>query len=265
MGNGDTRTSRGGPSHRTPLATVAAAHAIAGSVVLVSTALFSATSTTSIPLWAVLATEGALAAVVGHRLGLASWWVPINLLAPPAVAAAMDLSWPPWVFLAAFLALGLVYWNSAGERVPLYLTNRATWTALDSLLPRAAGLRFIDLGSGFGATIVNLARRHPDAWFTGVDTAPVPFVFCWSRLRFARLRNARVVYRDMWAVDLSEYDVAYCFLSPAPMPKLVDKALREMRSGTLLVSNSFGVDGMPADEVVAVDDRRRTRLLVWRM
>ncbi|HAD86437.1 MAG TPA: methyltransferase type 12, partial [Rhodospirillaceae bacterium] len=61
------------------------------------------------------------------------------------------------------------------------------------------------------------------------------------------------------------FDMVYCFLSPVPMERLYAKAKDEMQPGCLFVSNSFAVPGVEPDEVVTVDDRRRTRLLVYRL
>ena len=48
------------------------------------------------------------------------------------------------------------------------------------------------------------------------------------------------------------------------MPDLFGKAKHEMKSGSLLISNTFDVPGHRADETVEVADRRRTRLYLWR-
>jgi hypothetical protein len=49
------------------------------------------------------------------------------------------------------------------------------------------------------------------------------------------------------------------------MPALWEKARREMRAGSLLVSNTFVVPGVAPDRVIEVDDTRGSRLLVWQM
>jgi hypothetical protein len=49
------------------------------------------------------------------------------------------------------------------------------------------------------------------------------------------------------------------------MPALWEKALREMRAGALLISNSFAVPGVAPDRVVDVHDARGSKLMVWRM
>ena len=102
------------------------------------------------------------------------------------------------------------------------------------------------------------------AKFVGVETAPLPFVIAWSRARSSRLQNLRIIYGNIWKQDLGPFDVAYAFLSPAPMPRLYEKVKAEMRPGTLFVSNSFAVPEAPPDQTVSVSDSRATQLFVWR-
>ncbi|HEY4635639.1 MAG TPA: class I SAM-dependent methyltransferase [Rhodospirillales bacterium] len=241
-----------------------AAQAIAAAVVFGGAFAVNAGAGVTLPLIALIALQGAAAAAIGLRLGLAAWWVPIQLVLPFAVAAALLWQLPPWVFLAAFVFLLLFYWNSVGG-VPLYLTNRMTRATIAGLLSERAGLRFIDLGSGLGGPLVDLAKRRPDATFTGVESAPMLYALTWLRLLFQRRPNADVKFGDFHAVDLGAYDVVYCFLSPVPMPALYEKAKKEMKPSGLFISNSFAVPGHAADEVIEVIDRRRTMLHVWRM
>lgn len=217
-----------------------------------------------LPLIALLAVQSVSAAHLGRRFGLATWWVPIHLVLPFAVAAAMLWQVPPWVFLAAFVFLLLFYWNSVSG-VPLYLTNKATRAAIAEALPDKPGVRFIDLGSGFGGPLIDLASRRPDGHFEGIESAPMPYAVTRARLLLQPRPNATARYGDFWTLDLASYDVVYCFLSPVPMPKLFDKAKREMRPGSLLISNTFTVPGHPADDVRRVADRRQTTLHLWRM
>ena len=69
----------------------------------------------------------------------------------------------------------------------------------------------------------------------------------------------------MWRADLAGYDVVYAFLSPAPMPALGEKAKREMRPGSLLVSNSFAVPEVSPERVIELDDARQTLLYCYRL
>jgi hypothetical protein len=126
-------------------------------------------------------------------------------------------------------------------------------------------LRFIDLGAGIGGTGLHLAKSRSGLLVEAVETAPLPFAIAWLRHQLFAPPNAKLSYANLWECDLGAYDVVYCFLSTAPMPALMDKARREMKPGALLVSNSFAVPGISADEIVEVDDGRRTKLHVWRI
>lgn len=208
--------------------------------------------------------QGVLAAVLGQWLGLRRWWLLLNFLFLPALLAMQARQWPGWWFLAAFLVLLLVNWNSFRERVPLYLSGRRTRQLLSQ---RLSGLRsdfaFVDLGCGLAGTLTQLARDYPMARLVGVETAPLVFAVAW--LRCLPYRNCHVHYRSLWREDLAAYDAVYCFLSPAPMAELWGKARREMRPGSLLISNSFEVPGVAAQETIELDDWRGSRLLLWRL
>jgi hypothetical protein len=85
------------------------------------------------------------------------------------------------------------------------------------------------------------------------------------RRLFAGPSNARILYGDFWRRSLAPYDMVYVFLSPAPMSAVFEKAKAEMSPGSLLVSNSFAVEGIEPSEVRMLDDGRRTRLYLYRM
>ena len=218
------------------------------------------------PLLLLLMVDAALAAAIarfGFKMTLP--WQIAQAALPLAAGAVSQLNVPAWVWLAAFAVLALIYWNSPGGRVPLYLTNRATYRALAELLPKERGFSFADLGSGLGGPVFALAKRRPDGAFTGFETAPLPYLISKLRGLFSRRPNASIAFADYRKRDLAPFDVVYCFLSPAPMPELYRKARREMRAGSLLISNSFFVPGHRADRTLEVDDRRGTILYVWEM
>ena len=282
------------PRPRWPLLRALAAQLATGAGVFGSAFGLAAGTGIRPPLMALLALQGIGAAVLGTRFGLAQWWIPIQLVLPSALAAAWPWQVPEWIFLVLFVLLVLVFWNSARSGVPLYLSNPRTRAALAALLPQEAGngetskrtkqeeagsgktatesknknkpwVRFADLGCGLGGPVLDLARQRPDGHFTGIESAPLPFALAWLRLRFAGLANVKLLFGNYRSHGLGEYDVVYAFLSPVPMPDLFDQAKQEMKSGSLLISNTFDVPGHPADETVEVADRRQTSLYLWRL
>ncbi|MEQ1772803.1 MAG: class I SAM-dependent methyltransferase [Burkholderiales bacterium] len=223
----------------------------------------AATGLWRLPLEVWLLVEGVTAAAAGRVFGLPWWWVPINLLFFPAIYMLLGVEVPPIAFLVAFCLLLLVNGAAWCQRVPLFLSSDRAADMVRTLLPVQNGFRFIDLGCGTGTMLTSLARQRPDGHFSGVELAPLPYLL--SRWRILRRHAVNVRWGSLWNVDLANYDVVYVYLSPVPMAKLWDKACREMRPGSLLVSNGFCIPGVVPTQTLAVGDAVRSTLYLWRM
>jgi len=211
---------------------------------------------------------GLIAALLSYVSGLAIWWLLIQLLFAPALILVMAIQLPPGLFLGAFLLLLFVYWSTYRTQVPLYLSSKKVWHALENLLPAqisGSGFQFVDLGSGLGGVLTYLAKARPDGNFIGVEAAPLPFIWSWLRIRLGRLNNSRVQWGSLWECDLSGYDVVFAYLSPVPMEKLWDKARAEMRPGTVFISSTFTVPDQIPQQTVQLDDLHNSTLLIWKM
>lgn len=215
-------------------------------------------------LWLLALVQGSLAAMLSRAWRQPVWWQPLHFGFLPLAWLVQGAGVPPWIYMVAFLALLLVYWTTFRTRVPLYLSDRKAWQAIESLLPQEQPFRFIDLGSGLGGVPFYLESRLPQGTFTGTEIAPVPWLI--SRLR-AGLRRSRVTFlrRDYETLDLGAFDVVFAFLSPAAMPRLWQQAQAQMKSGSLFVSLSFPAPGREPDRVVRVADGARHTLYAWQL
>ncbi len=262
--------------------------------------LFARATATQLPplLFALLC--GVLAAAFSRISGLARWWLLIQLLFIPALVLMLSLQLPPNFFLFAFLILLVVYWSTFRTQVPLYLSSRKIWQAMELLLPTAPPVgggvggegtiyeqstnyserspsltlprrerephfTFMDLGSGIGGVLTHLAGVRADGRYFGVEAAPLPFVWSWLRIRLGGYRNCQVNWGSLWDCDLSQYDVVFAYLSPVPMDELWQKAHREMRPGTVFISNTFAVADHPPQQTFTVDDLHHSTLYIWHM
>lgn len=208
--------------------------------------------------------QGGIAAFLGSRLGLASWWLPINLLFSPALVATLSFGVAPLWFLAAFVLLFLVYWSVFRSQVPLYLSSRKAWAAVAVLLPNKAGVRFLDVGAGLGGMLGYLEAQHPDGNFSGMEIAPLPFALGWARKK-ATGGNYSFQWGDFWPYSLADQDVVYAYLSPVPMVRLWRKVCAEMSPGSRFISNTFPVPDVEPESVVELDDFHHSRLYVYRV
>lgn len=216
------------------------------------------------PLIADALIHGGIAAFIGSRLGLESWWLPINLLFSPALVSTLSFGVAPSWFLAAFILLFLVYWSVFRSQVPLYLSSHKAWAAVAGLLPGKAAVRFMDLGAGLGGMLSYLDSRYPAGNFSGREIAPVPFALGWARKKVTG-GNYSLLWGDFWPHSLADQDVVYAYLSPVPMARLWRKVCDEMPSGSRFISNTFPVPGVEPAAVVELDDFHHSRLYVYQV
>jgi hypothetical protein len=255
----EPRAERDALAGRPRLLALAALAQVAGGGIACGAALAVARlAATPVPLVAVAACAGAAAAAFGARLGLPRWWRVIHGALPPAAWAALTLDIGPAWYLGAFALTLLVFGAAAGGAVPLYLSSRHDIAALCDLIPDGAPVRVLDAGCGVGSVLAGVRARRPRAVLEGLECSLLPWLAAWLRAG-GRRRGWRVQWGSFWRRDLSRYDLVYVFLSPAPMARVWDKARREMRPGTLLVSNRFVVPGVAPLRTVA------GCLHVWRM
>jgi SAM-dependent methyltransferase len=211
--------------------------------------------------WEFLAAMFAVMLVPVSRLG--PWWLVINAVFLPALTTGLKAEVSPlWAF-GALAALVLLYGRIWRSPVPIFFSSRRAQAALAKLLPSDRSISFLDAGCGDGRVLARLALRRPESHFEGIEHAMGLWLA--ARLRCRTLRTqCRVLRGNLWSRTLTQYDVVYAFLSPVVMERLWEKAQREMRPGTLLVS-AFAVPNISADEHIEVPDVFRTRLHVWRI
>lgn len=215
-----------------------------------------------------VAAQACFAPIVARALQSDRWWLWIHALFPIAVAVANLLQIHSGWYLAAFLVFVLVFGPTVRSRVPLFLSSKKTLHTVSGFLAKEVfaqhpQARVLDFGSGTGSMPIGLARRHPDQQFDGIEAAWLPYLR--SRIRAAGISNVHLLHGSFWDLDLSAYAVVYAFLSTEPMPKLWQKACREMQPGAVLISNSFRVPGVEPSQVLHVNDERETQLLVYRI
>jgi SAM-dependent methyltransferase len=204
-----------------------------------------------LPLYGAALLQGAFAAVLTSIWGLAPWWRPIQLVFPIALLGANTLHPPPAALFGVFLFMLLLFWSTFRTQVPFYPSGQSVWQKVSELLPPDRPVRLIDIGSGLGGLVLDLARRHPHSALSGIELAPLPWLL--SQLR-ARMTGsaARFLRGDYERLNFGDFDVVFAYLSPAAMVALYRKAKREMRPAAMLVSYEFSIPGHEPDRTIPV-------------
>jgi precorrin-6B methylase 2 len=110
----------------------------------------------------------------------------------------------------------------------------------------------IDLGSGDGRNVIAAAKRGARA--LGVEYNPDLVQFSKDSAAKAGVADkATFIQGDMFEADISKATVMALFLLPDNLRKLRDK-LFNLRPGTRIVANTFGIEGWTADETKNYED-----------
>ena len=195
--------------------------------------------------------QGVFGAALTRWRRLDGWWLPIQFLFPLALLGARTLDAPPWLFLVVFLIMLAVFWSTFRTQVPYWASGPRVWRVVAGLLPAGRPVRAIDIGSGLGGLVLDLARRRPESLFTGVELAPLPWLVSYLRAKVTSSR-ARFLRGDYEHLDFAQFDVVFCYLSPAAMPSLYAKCLAEMKSGSKLMSYEFIIHDHPPQRVIPI-------------
>jgi hypothetical protein len=143
------------------------------------------------------------------------------------------------LLLAVFLITALISLLIATFRGAPYVPVPASVSRrMAELTSAGPGDKAIDLGSGDGRIVIDLARHG--ALAEGYEIQPL--LVWWSRWRAWRvgLRQRTVFrHRDLWSADCSGAKAVTLYAFPSMMARLEEKLQRELPVGARVVSLSF--------------------------
>jgi hypothetical protein len=142
--------------------------------------------------------------------------------------------------------------------------SRKAWAAILQLIKETSpGGRIIDPGSGWGTFCFAAARAFPDSEIHGYENSPVPFLYCILINVLFRRRNLRFYCRNFHTAPLHEASLVYCYLYSGAMEKLKPKFEKELRPGTVVISNTFAVPQWKPQRVVELKDIYRSKIYLY--
>jgi trans-aconitate methyltransferase len=106
----------------------------------------------------------------------------------------------------------------------------------------------VDLGAGWGGSTLRLKKAFPNAYVTGHELSPWPYLI--AKARTCWRTDVCISRQDFFEKDLSHYDIVYCYLSIRHMKKLRPQ-LGTLKPGSVILSCSFPIkDWTPVESLV---------------
>jgi hypothetical protein len=148
---------------------------------------------------------------------------------------------------AAFYLIFFVFFPLARGAIYDPSTHAQAGTMVD-LAGVRAGERAVDLGSGDGRIVIELAVRGAEAH--GFEVNPVLVLLARRNIsRHGLEGKAFIHWRSFWRADLSRFDIVTTFQVDFVMARLEDKLKRELADGARVVSHHWRFPTWPAETV----------------
>lgn len=133
------------------------------------------------------------------------------------------------------------------------------------LVPEKTTGKIYDLGSGWGTLLFPLSKRCPKAQIVGLETSVIPYLVSKLWLALSGRKNIKILYQDIYEAELKDAAVIACYLYPGAMQRLRKKFEKELKPGTLIVSNTFSVPGWKPEQVIELESLYRTNIYLYRV
>ena len=151
------------------------------------------------------------------------------------------------LLFTSFLILIYVYFLFATiSAAPYVPSSKVRIKKMIEMIDKPLGSTILELGSGDGKVMIALAKQGFNV--IGIEINPVLCWFSKFRIRRQGLKNAKIINKNFWNYDLKDVDIMTMYFIPHKMKKLAKKIKKEMKPGSIIVSNAFKLDDWPIDK-----------------
>lgn len=147
------------------------------------------------------------------------------------------------LLVIGFLLLLLsMFWPPDSPWAPWWRTNKKVARAMCRLAKISKNDIVYDLGSGDGTALM-IAAKEFGANGVGIEIDPLRYLF--SKIRFKINgfdKKIKIIKKNFHNVNISQASIIFVYLVPKALGRLKPKFLKELKSGTLLVSFRYKIN-----------------------
>ena len=114
----------------------------------------------------------------------------------------------------ALLTIISILWTTLQTGIPPMKSSGKACQAMLASIDRPVHGPLIDLGSGWGTLVIELARTYPDQQVIGYELSWFPWLISIVRKYSLHLENLTLYRKDFKNAELSNSANLFCYLSP---------------------------------------------------
>ncbi|MCX6739905.1 MAG: class I SAM-dependent methyltransferase [Candidatus Parcubacteria bacterium] len=149
------------------------------------------------------------------------------------------------LLFAFFLVLGVLGFIMVSFRniVPFVPTPKKVVRKMVEAADARPGEKICDLGSGSGRIIFQAAKEYKNNLVFGFETSFLLRMFSKSLLLFHPLikKRIQIVNRDFFNINLADFDVIFCFLTPEAL-RILSPKFQTLLPGTRIITYMFHLE-----------------------
>jgi hypothetical protein len=163
------------------------------------------------------------------------------------------------LLIAALLTLASVVWSTLRFHISPMPSSARARRAILSWIPADTKGEIFELGAGWGSLAFPIARQCPRAHVVAWEGSPVPYLVCCLRKLLRPAPNLTLRFGDFSGVDFAGASGVVTYLWTGGMAQL-DPKLRELQSGSWVISSTFAWRGRKATDEQTLGDLFRTKI-----
>ncbi len=122
-----------------------------------------------------------------------------------------------------------------------------------------------ELGSGWGTLAFPVAGKFPSVPVAAYEISPVPWLYSLIKKLITPRKNLTLYRKNFHKASLEDASLVLCYLHPGGMKRLKGKFEKELRPGTVIMCNTFPVDGWEPVAVHEIDKLYDNIIYVYRV
>lgn len=168
--------------------------------------------------------------------------------------------WEITVFFVGLVLVAFILVGTLRSGISPMPSSPKAQRAMLSLMPQSVSGPVYELGSGWGQLAWAAAKQLSNVRVIGYESSLVPWAV--SRILGAALGKSAVEFRwaDFRKRDLSDAQLLLCYLYPGAMTHLAERFKKELKPGSVIISNTFRLPGWVPEKVIELDDMHRTQI-----
>ena len=146
--------------------------------------------------------------------------------------------------------------------VPFVSLSKRRLEELNKYIKLNSADKVVDLGCGDGR-VLRMFEKQGVKNLTGYEINSWAYLLAKFKNKISKSK-AKIYFKNFNKVDLSKYNVVFCYLMPNYLNSLKNKFDQELKPGTKIISYAFQIKNWHKPEIININNKL-TKIFIYRI